>query len=237
MDQKKSFLEHLEELRRRTLVSLAVIAVLSAAAYSRSGYFLGLLAKPLGKLVFIAPQEAFLARIKISIFAGALISCPFLLYQAWMFVRDGLKENEKKRMGVYIPVSFVLFFVGAAFGYFVIIPIGLKFLLSYASPSLVPMISVSNCISFVGTLTIAFGVVFELPLAILFMTAIGVVTPRALAAKRRYAILFIFVAAAVFTPPDVVTQLFMAVPLVILYEISVALSRLVYRNSPDGYAE
>jgi sec-independent protein translocase protein TatC len=231
-ERKLTFLGHLEELRGRVIKSLASIVIFFALFYAFIDLVLPALVKPVEKLVFIAPQEAFIARIKIAFFGGLFLSLPFVLYHIWRFISDGLNPKERKYVLIFGPLSFVFFVLGAGFGYFIIVPIGIKFLLGFATDSIVPMISLERYVSFVGTLIFAFGIVFQLPLIISFLTKIGVVTPRFLSKRRRYAVVFIFITAAVLTPPDVVTQLFMAVPLLALYEVGIVFSRFVYTKNP-----
>ncbi|MFC1590699.1 twin-arginine translocase subunit TatC [Candidatus Omnitrophota bacterium] len=228
--KKLSLVEHLEELRGRAIKCLLFVLAASILAYSRSGAILELLTVPVGRLVFIAPQEAFIAHIYVSFFFGIVISSPFLLFQVWRFVAGGLSERERKWLILFAPMSFIFLVVGSAFGYFIIIPIGLKFLLGFATDLLTPMISVSRYIAFVGGMILVFGAAFELPIAVLFLTKIGMVSPAFLCAKRKYIVVLIFIAGAFLTPPDVVTQLLLALPLLGLFEISILLSRLVYRE-------
>lgn len=221
---------HLDELRSRILKSAVSIIITSCATYAFVDKIYSNLVKPVGKLVFIAPQEAFITRIKIAFLGGLFLSLPIILYQAWRFISVGLKPSERKYTLLFGPLSFLFFVVGAIFGYFVIVPIGIKFLLGFATREVVPMISVERYVSFVGLLTFIFGIIFELPLAILFLTKVGLVTPSFLSKKRRYAVIFIFIAAAIFTPPDVITQCLMAIPLLALYEIGILFSKLAYRR-------
>jgi len=229
-DKKLSLLEHIEELRVVTIKSVLFAIVTSCIAYTFSDTILLYLVKPVGKLVFIAPQEAFLAKVTIAFFTGILFASPFIIYQIWRFVSSGLKYKEKNLAVIFGPVSFLFFLGGAAFGYFIIVPIGIRFLLGFATYYLTPMITVSKYISFVGTLTLAFGIIFELPLAILFLTKLGIVTPQFLSYKRKYAIVLIFIVAAILTPPDIVTQCLLAVTLLILYEVAILFSRFTYRK-------
>jgi len=228
-EQKITLAEHLEELRGRIFKSVIAVIIASCAIYSFVGVIYGSMIKPVGKLHFIAPQEAFIANIKIAFFAGILLASPVVLYQLWRFIAAALTEKEKKSALIFGILSFVFFIAGASFGYFVITPIGIKFLMGFASNMVIPMITVSKYISFVGMLTMAFGAVFQLPLASLFLTKLGIVTPKLLSDKRKHAIVAMFVGAAVLTPPDVVTQCLMAVPLLILYEIGIVFSKIVYR--------
>ena len=236
MSQTFSIIEHLEEFRRRILKSLAFVALFSAASYYYIDNIFAYIAKPVGRVVFVSPPEVFLAYIKLSLFCGVLLSSPFLAYQFWRFVSSGLYTSEKRYLLVFGPLSVLLFSGGAAFGFFIVVPIAIKVLLGISkSPMITPMITVNNYVSFVGVLTIMFGVVFELPILVLLLTKLGIVNPRMLSTKRRYAILFIFIIAGVLTPPDVVSQILMAVPLLVLYEISILLAKLIYKPKDASY--
>ena len=204
-DQPLVLAAHLEELRSRLLKIIIFLILASCLTYGFVDRIYESLIKPVGSLVFIAPQEAFVTRIKVALFTGAFLSLPFITYQIWKFISVGLKTKERKYILIFAPLSFLFFVLGAVFGYLVIVPIGIKFLLGFASDKVVPMITVSKYISFVIMLTLAFGIVFELPLGSLFLTKLGIVTPTFLSRKRRYAIVFIFILAAVLTPPDVIT--------------------------------
>lgn len=229
-DKRATIVEHLNELRNHIGKSLIVLLVCSVIIYSFIDKILLFLSKPVGKLVFIAPQEAFTTNIKIAFFVGLLLSSPFILYQVWKFVSLGLVLKERKYIRIFGPLSFLLFVIGFTFGYLIIVPIGMKFLLGFASEALVPMITISKYISFVFNLSFAFSLVFQLPIVILFLTKIGIVTPAILKKRRKEAIVLVFIAAAVMTPPDVVTQVLMAVPLIFLYELGIIFSRVAYRK-------
>lgn len=228
--KKNTVVEHLNELRSCIIRSLICLFITAVIIYNFIEPILIFLIKPVGKLVFIAPQEAFIAKIKLAFFSGALISAPFILYQAWKFIASGLLDRERKYIRFYGPFSFILFVGGFLFGYCLIVPLGIKFLLGFSSDYVVPMITISNYISFVFMLSFAFALIFQLPIALLFLTKVGIVTPAVLTKRRREAIVLIFIAAALFTPPDVVTQVLMAVPLIVLYELGVIFSKLAYRK-------
>ena len=230
-DVKLTLVEHLEELRRRLIKSVIFIVIASCLVYNFSNKILSYLVKPVGKVVFLSPAEAFMADLKIGLFGGLFVSSPFVIYQIWKFVSAGLNRNERKYALLFGPVSFIFFITGASFGYFIIIPIGLKFLLGYATEFMTPMIRVTDYISFIGGLSLAFGAVFELPLIILFLAKIGVVNTAFLSSKRRHAIVIIFIVAAALTPPDLVSQFLMAVPLIILYEVGIIFSRFARRKT------
>ena len=221
-----SFFAHYEELRDRLIKS--IVAVLAAAClfYLIVDKVFAFVIKPVGRLVFTAPGEAFVARIMLALFGGIFLALPVVLYQVWRFVAAGLKEHEAKYVRIFAPCSFVLFIMGGSFAYFVAVPVSIRFLLSFSSSVIVPMITVKNYISFVGTMLLAFSIVFELPLVLMFLTKIGIATPAFLAQKRKYAIVIILGVSALITPPDCVTQIMIAVPLIILYEAGIIASRL-----------
>ena len=228
-DRKMSLIEHLEELRRRLIICLLTILACSIFSYFYSDKILAILKRPFPhSLVFIAPQEPFVVTFKIALFGGIIFALPMIIYQAWQFVSLGLKEKEKRYLLLYGPFSLLLFLSGASFAYFVAIPVGLRFLLGFGGSSLEPMITISKYLSFITMMILAFGIVFELPLVSLFMTMIGIVSPQFLAKKRKVAIIAIFILAALLTPSiDAFTQILLAVPLLILYELSIWLAKMV----------
>ncbi len=156
----------------------------------------------------------------------SFISSPVIFYQAWQFISAGLLEKEKKPVVTYTFLSLFLFAGGILFAYFIILPLAVKFLLGFATPTLRPFLSVGQYISFVGILLRIFGLSFEVPLVVLFLNRIGLVSLETLRKNRRTVIVVIFVLAAVFTPPDVITQVFLAAPLIVLYELGILLARI-----------
>ncbi len=234
-DRKLPLLEHLEELRRRIIISLASVALFSLLSYLYVKKILGFLIQPViqltGRLIFIKPLEAFLAHLKLALLCGTFLALPVIFYQIWQFVSVGLKENERKYLRVFGPLSLFLFLLGAGIAYFLILPLGIRFLVSrYATQFLEPKISVSYYISFVGLLLLSFGCVFELPLVVLFLTKIGLVTPQGLRRKRKEVVLATFIFAAIMTPPDVFTQVLLALPILLLYEVSLWTSVFIHRR-------
>jgi sec-independent protein translocase protein TatC len=229
MEKKLTLLEHLSELRLRIIKSLLAIIVVSCILYNFVDEIWFYLTKPVGKLIFISPQEAFLVNLKIAFLGGVFFSSPFVLYQAWKFISEGLRPQEKKYALIFGCFSFILFILGVIFGFGVLVPIGMKFLLNFASGIVKPMITMSNYISFITVLTLISGLIFQLPLGMLFATKVGIVNPQILATRRREAIVVIFILAAILTPPDVITQILFALPLIILYEAGLILSRIAYK--------
>jgi sec-independent protein translocase protein TatC len=226
MQPKKSFLEHLEELRLRIIKSFIFLIITSFITYFLLPYIFPFLTRPVGKLIFISPYEALSANIYVSIFGGFFLSSPFIFYQFWKFISSGLRKKEKRYLLYFGLFSFLLFIFGAVFGYMVILPLGVKFLLKFSNDYLQPMITASNYLGFVFVVTLIFGVVFQIPLIILFLTKLGIIDYKVLIQRRKEIIVFIFIISAFITPPDVVTQLFMAIPLLILYELSIFLSKI-----------
>ena len=229
-DKQLTFFEHLEELRSRIVKSAIIIIAASCLFYGYVDRLIPFLIKPVGHVVFTSPAEAFVAQIMLAFFGGIFLSMPVVLYQVWQFVSAGLTETERKYIVIFIPLAYAFFTLGCAFAYFAVLPAMLKFFLSFSTPYVMPMITVSQYISFVGTVVLSFGFIFELPLAIVLLTKIGIATPQFLVEKRRHAIVLIFIVSAVLTPsPDWVSQLIMAIPLTVLYEISIIFSKLTYR--------
>lgn len=227
--KRLTFIEHLEELRLRMIKSIVLIIAASVIVYNFTDKILSFVARPAVRLIFIAPAEALIVRLKIALFGGLFLASPFVLWQIWGFVSDGLGKKEGKHVLLFGLFSFIFFIFGSLFGYFIIVPIGMDFLLAFATDFIVPMITVDRYVSFAGCLSLAFGLSFQFPLIILFLTKIGAVTPQSLSKRRKYAVVIIFIIGAIFTPPDIITQCLMALPLLLLYEVSILLSRLIYR--------
>lgn len=225
MSKKQSFISHIEELRLRILYSLAGVAIATIISFFFREAILELIRSPLsGDLVFIAPHEAFFVSLKASLLAGILVSSPFTFYQVWRFVGTALKNNEKKFIFLYVPVTVLLFLTGVFFGFTLVLPIGLDFLLNFAGRALIPMITIEKYVSFVFMLSMVFGLAFQLPLVMRIITSLGIVEKSRLKTGRRYAVVVIFIIAAILTPPDVFTQVALAGPILILYEIGIVFS-------------
>jgi len=238
-EDKKPFLEHLEELRQRLIRCLIAVGVAFVICYIFSKEIFALLTIPLrealpegSSMIFTNLPEAFFTYLKLSFFSGIFLAFPYILYQAWLFVAPGLYAHEKRYLLPFLIFATFFFVAGAAFGYFVVFPYGFRFFLGFSTDFIRPAPKVKEYLSFSLTLLLAFGVVFELPVFIFFLSRMGVVDHRMLARNRRYAILIIFIAAAIFTPPDVITQLMMAAPLLVLYELSVWVAKVFGRKRP-----
>lgn len=223
-----TFLEHLEELRRRFVRIMIASCVGFLACYSFAKPLFSLLMAPLvavlppdSTLIFTSLPEGFVTYLKVAAVAGIFAVSPYIFAQIWGFIAPGLYEHERKWM---IPLAFLsaFFFVGGAlFGYYVVFPFGCEFFMGFADEFIRPMPTLREYLGFSLKLLFAFGVIFELPLFIFFLARLGVVTAEGLRSKRKYAILVCFICSAILTPPDVMTQTLMAGPLIILYEIGI----------------
>ena len=230
-----SFIKHLEELRSRLIKS--ILAWLAATGIFYQFFidrFLAFVIKPVHHIVFTSPSEAFTARLNLTFLGGFLFALPVILYQLWQFVAAGLTIEERKHVVLFGPLSAVFFILGEVFAYFCMLPFSLRFLLSFSSDLIVPMITVDKYISFVTNEMLSCGVVFELPLILAFLTKIGIATPEFMRQKRRYVIVAIFIVSAIITPPDVASQLLLAVPLVVLYEVGILFSQLVFSRQKQA---
>jgi len=216
-----TFLDHLEELRKRIFYSLIALVAGATAGFFIAGRVTNLLTRPVPELVFLAPAEAFVVQLKVALVTGLFLASPVIFYQFWRFVRPALARHEVKYVASAVVVSSVLFVAGVAFAYLVVVPLAMKFLLSFESPRLHAMLSISQFVGTVGAFLLACGVVFQLPVIMFFMAKLGVITPKLLMKNQRIAVVLVFITAAVLSPPDVFSQLLMAVPLLVLFELGV----------------
>jgi sec-independent protein translocase protein TatC len=236
VDDKMPFMEHLGELRVRIVRALWGLLAGTAIALPFSERIIDWLARPVTRLghelVFTAPAEALWVQIKVGLICGLFIAAPVILWQVWAFVAPGLHSHEKKYAGPFVIIGSLMFIAGGAFSLFVVTPYAEAFLLGYARPGLRPMITIQNHTDFFLKFTLAFGLVFELPLALTLLSRMGVVSARTLARNRKYAVLGAFVAAAALTPtPDAFNQALMAGPLIVLYEIGIISARFFGRRA------
>ena len=230
-ENKMPLFEHLEELRSRLLYCCLAVGVGFVISYFFKDTIFLLLVKPWvnamppgqpAKLIYTAPQEAFFVYMKVSFISGTLLAAPVILWQIWRFVAPGLYSNEKRYILPVIFCSSFCFVSGVMFGYFVVMPVALKFFASFSSEYITAMPRTSEYLAFANKMLLCFGIAFQLPVFAFFLAKLGLISSDFLKRKRKWAIVLIFVAAAVLTPsPDVVSQLLMAMPLLVLYEASV----------------
>ena len=230
--------EHLGELRRRLFWVIGTWLVLALAAGVFVAEVFRILMAPAvdaflamdRTLIAIAPAELFLTYVKTALLAGFLASMPMTLYQGWAFVAPGLYERERRFALPFVLSASVLFATGCAFGYFIAFPQAIQFLLNLEADYVQQAWTMQAVFSFMARLYLAFGMAFELPIVLIFLAVAGIVAPQTLARQRKYAILILFVVAAVLTPQDVASQILLAIPLCLLYEISIWLSYALVRR-------
>lgn len=228
-DSKAPLLDHLIELRKRLLLSVVALALGFAVSFYFAKPIFGFLVQPLlqagqGKLVYIDIFEAFFTEIKVAFFASLMIGFPVFATQIWRFVAPGLYKNEKRAFLPFLLVTPILFTAGAALAYYIAIPIALRFLLGFTGDvggvTQEAMPAVGNYLDFVTKFILGFGIAFLLPVLLMLLEAAGIVTRKQLSGARRYAIVGAFAISAVLTPPDIVSQLLLAIPLCLLYELA-----------------
>lgn len=253
-----SFFEHLGDLRKKIFVSLVAMCVTFGISFNYSEELLKALMFPLRynldfsvrkmyiyfvpqdklqntKLIFLSPAEGFWMNMKIAMVAALILALPVIFQQLWSFISPGLHRKEKKYVVPFTLVTTTLFLIGAAFCFFIVLPFAMGFLLTYkVGDFMMPMLSVGQYVDFCLKFLLAFGIVFELPVFIIFATRLGFVTTKTLAKNRRYAILIAFIVAAVLTPtPDAFNQTLMAVPMIVLYEVGILASRILVRKKAE----
>lgn len=235
-ERRMSLIEHLTELRRCLITSVIAIGIGFMVAFYFSERILGFLIaiiKPGSRpeFIFLSPAEALWANFKIALFAGIILALPVVLYEVWRFISPGLYKQERHYGLPFIIFGVIFFGVGLLFCYFVVLRFAMDFLLTYKTVNLKPMLSIGAYLDFIMKFLLAFGLIFELPLVIIFLTKIGLLTPEFLAKKRKYAILINFIIAAILTPtPDVFNQALMAGPLIVLYEIGIIGAKIFCRE-------
>jgi sec-independent protein translocase protein TatC len=237
-DDKQPFLSHVKELRDRIVVALIALGISFVITYSFKERIFDFLMQPFVRVmpakssfIFIGVTEAFITYFKISIVAALFLAAPVILYEIWMFVAPGLYEREKRFVLPFIIMGSLCFIGGALFCYYVVMPTVYRFFVSYAADFIIPMPDLKSYMSMTLKMLIIFGVIFQLPLLTLILARAGILNTRILTSKRRYAVLGIFILSAVITPPDVASQLLMAIPLWGLYELSIIIVRLFGRKA------
>ena len=232
MDKQQSFLSHLVELRNRLLKSILVVLLFAVCLMPFSGDLYHILAKPLLQqlpdshtMIATGVASPFLTPLKFTLFTAILFAMPFLLYQLWVFISPGLYSNEQKIIYPLLLTSTLLFFAGILFAYFVVFPIVLAFLTQAAPQGVTVMTDINSYLDFTLTLFFAFGLAFEVPIATLLLIWTGVFTVDTLVKKRPYVIVIAFIAGMLLTPPDVISQTLLAIPIWLLFEVGLVTAR------------
>ncbi len=234
---------HLVELRKRLFYSVLSIIVMFMVEFSFHNEILSWITAPLNDALKTASETvknatqgmvttqqvagAFFVAIKASFFAGFIGSLPFILFQVWLFIAPGLYDNEKKLVIPFVVGGTTMFIVGVLFAYYMVMPLGFLFLIEFGSLLYTPLINIEDYVGFFTKIMIGFGIAFEMPVIAFLLGALGLITDRTLIDMFKYAIVFIFVLAAILTPPDILSQLLMAIPLIVLYGISILILKVV----------
>lgn len=241
MDEKRTMplLEHLEELRKRLIICVIAIGAHFSVAYIFREKLFRILARPLveamppgEKMIFMGVPEAFFCYLKVALFSAIVMAVPIIMYEMWRFVAPGLYGYERRFLFFLVLLSCLFFACGVLFGYFVVFPFAFKYLLNFGSNLVRPLPSMGQYLGLATALLLAFGFSFQLPLVLTLLAHVGLITPDFLKKKRKYAILLVFVAAAILTPtPDAFNQLLMAGPLLVLYEMGIWGARVFGKKS------
>tara|TARA_A100001234_G_scaffold160366_1_gene141661 strand:- start:130 stop:900 length:771 start_codon:yes stop_codon:yes gene_type:complete len=236
-EKDTNFISHLTELRKRLINSFIFLIIFFIGCYFFAEHIYGFLVDPFAKavkddnlerrLIFTALQETFLTYLKVSFFTAFFVTCPFILMQIWKFIAPGLYKHEKIAILPYLVLTPVLFFLGGILVYYLVMPLAIKFFLSFESTGISTNLpiqleaKVNEYLSLVMKLIFAFGISFQLPVVLSLLARVGVVDSEFLKKRRKYVVVIIFAAAALLTPPDPITQIGLAIPLLILYELSI----------------
>lgn len=224
---QQTLIDHLRELRFRLIRSIYVLIGVTIACYAFSEKIFDYVRMPIikylpnGGLIYTGPLDKFVAHLKLSFVCGLILSCPYWIYQIWKFIAPALYKNEKRYTIGFLFAGTFLFLVGVSFAYFIVLPAGLEFLLTFGGTVDKPMISIDHYLSFFAQICIMFGFSFELPLIIIILGLVGLVSQKFLRENRRYAIMTLAVISAIVTPPDLLSMLLLLGPMIFLYEISI----------------
>ncbi len=242
MDESQSLISHLIEMRNRLLRIVVVLVLAFAALFPFANTLYTWLAKPLlsslpagGQMVATAVTTPFFIPMKVAMLAAFVMTLPHTLYQIWAFVAPGLYSHEKRFILPLIVSSTLLFIVGMAFAYFLVFPVVFGFIAGSAPEGVAVMTDIGNYLDFVITLFLAFGLAFEVPIAVVLLVKLGMVSIEALKESRSYVIVGAFVLGAIFTPPDIISQFMLAVPLWLLYEIGILIAGIMQRSTSASF--
>ena len=251
-DVETGFISHLAELRKRLIHSFIILFIFFIFCYFFAEYLYGFLVEPYAnavkedgiqrRLIFTALQETFLTYLKVSFFAAFFVTCPFILIQVWKFIAPGLYKHEKIAILPYLILTPLLFFLGGMLVYYLIMPLAIKFFLSFESSGLNTVLpiqleaKVNEYLSLIMKLIFAFGLSFQLPVVLSLLARINIVDSQFLKERRKYVVVIIFAAAALLTPPDPVTQIGLAIPLLLLYELSIISVKFIEKKNKEKNA-
>ncbi|RUT51464.1 twin-arginine translocase subunit TatC [Campylobacter fetus] len=225
---------HLIELRKRLIISAFAIIVCFVVCFNFWNPILAYMSAPLkavlpdgSNIIFTQVAEPFFTAMKVAFFAGLLLALPVIFWQFWLFVAPGLYENEKKYVIPFVISATFMFLVGAAFCYYFVVPVGFHFLINFGGELFQALPSIGDYVGFFTKLIVAFGISFELPVVTFFLAKLGMIDDKTLKGFFRYAVVIIFIFAAIMTPPDVLSQFLLAIPLIALYALSIFIAKVV----------
>jgi len=229
--KEQTFWEHINELRKRIIYIILFLVPSFIVCFIFSDYILSIISKPLGDLYFFSPIEAFSVKLKLSFLCSIFISFPFIIYQIWKFIEPALYSNEKKVLIIGFISSLILFYSGSLLSIFIITPLGVKFLMSFSTENLKGLIRANEYLNFLLFMTLSFGFLFQIPIIMTILSAFKLINPKFYSKNRKIIIFLIFVASAIITPTvDTFSMLLLAIPLIIIFEIGIITSKIVYKE-------
>lgn len=235
---EQPLVDHLTELRKCLIRSIIFVAIGFAVSWMYSDQIFDLLRQPIspflktdsGGLIFTAPMDKFMAHIKVALFAGFVMASPFWIHQLWLFISPALYKEERKYGVAFILFGTVLFLSGVSFVYFVVYPLAFEFLMTFGGDKDVPLIKIDEYLSFITTTTLVFGLTFEMPLILAVLGRLGIVNSDMLKASRRYTVVILALLSAIVTPPDLISQILLLIPLYLLFEFSIYLVQVIEKK-------
>ena len=229
--KEQTFWDHIKELRKRIIYIILFLIPNFIVCFIFSDYILTIISKPVESLYFFSPIEAFTVKLKLSFLSSIFISFPFIIYQIWKFIEPALYSNEKKVLIIGSISSIMLFYSGSLLSIFIITPIGFKFLMSFSTENLKALIRANDYLNFLLFMTLSFGFLFQIPIIMTLLSAFKIVNPELYSKNRKIIVLLIFIVSAIITPTvDAFSMLLLVIPLIIIFEIGIITSRIVYRE-------
>lgn len=237
-DQSMNLLDHLDELRKRIMISLAVFIVFFIGVFIFVSDIYDWFVKDLNMtLTVLGPLDIIWVYFSLAAIIALALTVPVIILQIWLFVRPALTQKERRVTIIYIPASFLLFIGGLCFGYFIVVPLVLNFLMGLGQDMFQYMFTPDRYFQFLIRMTLPFSILFEMPLVVMFLTSLGIITPEGMKKNRKYAYFALIVVSVLISPPDFISDILVIIPLLFLYEVSISLSKLVYRRKKKKETE
>jgi len=234
-DKEQNFWEHIAELRKRLILSILSLIPAFIVSFIFSNRIIDLISRPVGQLYFFSPTEAFSVRLKVAFLSSILVAMPFIVYQGWKFIEPALYPHEKRAVFWGLFFSLIMFYLGSALSILVVSPYGIKFLMQFGGENLQPMIRAAEYLDFLLYMTIAFALLFQTPVIMVILSRMGIINPYHISRYRKHIIFALFVIAAIITPSvDAFGMLALALPLIIILEVGLIISKMVYRKRREN---